>query len=140
VDAYHFDLLDSIRTDITDSLSAYYYRWDYQSTTPVLLIQPFVQWKYKITEKLTLNAGIHSQYFTLSKSISPAEPRIGLKFTPDEKSVIGIGTGMHSQIHPLYIYGYQLNGNTEPHNLNIDFSRSIHTVLSYSRQFKNRCS
>lgn len=136
VDAYHFDLLDSIRTDITDSLSPYYYRWDYQSTTPVLLIQPFVQWKYKITEKLTLNAGIHSQYFTLSKSISPAEPRIGLKFTPDEKSVIGIGTGMHSQIHPLYIYGYQLNGNTEPHNLNIDFSRSIHTVLSYSRQFK----
>lgn len=136
VDAYHFNLVDSIRTDISDSTSSYYYRWNYKSTKPELLIQPFIQWRYKINQRLTLNAGIHSQYFTMSNSISPAEPRLGLKYALTEKSVLAFGAGMHSQIHPLYIYAYQLQGNSEPHNLGIDFSRSIHTVLSYSTQFK----
>ncbi len=136
IDAYHFNLVDSIRTDITDSLSDFYYRWNYQKSSPEFLVQPFIQWKYKINKKLTMNTGIHSQYFTMSNSISPVEPRFGLKYAATERSVIAIGAGMHSQIHPLYIYAYQLQGNTEPHNLGIDFTRSIHTVLSYSAQFK----
>lgn len=136
VDAYHFNLIDSIRTDISDSTTNFYYRWNYKSTRPELLLQGFMQWRYKINQRLTLNAGIHSQYFTMSNSISPAEPRLGLKYAVSEKGVLAIGAGMHSQIHPLYIYAYQLQGNTEPHNLGIDFSRSIHTVLSYTTQFK----
>ncbi|NOQ74515.1 MAG: hypothetical protein GQ574_21065 [Crocinitomix sp.] len=136
VDAYHFSLVDSIRTDITDSLSDYYYRWNYKQSSPEFLVQPFIQWKYKINQKLTMNTGIHSQYFTMSNSISPIEPRFGLKYAATENSVIAVGAGMHSQLHPLYIYAYQLDGNTEPHNLDIDFTRSIHTVLSYSTQFK----
>lgn len=136
VDAYHFNLVDSIRTDITDSLSQYYYRWNYATTSPEFLVQAFLQWKYKINNRFTLNAGIHNQYFTMSNSWSPIEPRIGLKYAPNEKSVVAIGAGMHSQIHPLYIYAYQLQGNTAPHNLGIDFSRSVHTVLSYTTQVK----
>ena len=135
VDGYHFNLLDSIRTDITDSLAPFYYRWNYNPSDPEFLVQPFIQWKYKINKRFTLNAGLHSQYFTLSNSTSALEPRIGLKYLANEKSVIAAGVGMHSQAHPLYVYGYQLQGNTEPHNLGIDFSRSIHTVLSYSAQF-----
>ena len=136
VDAYQLNLLDSIRTDITDSTAAFYYRWDYQNSAPAYLIQPFIQWKYKISNKFTLNAGIHSQYFTLSESISPVEPRLGLKYEPDERSVIAAGAGLHSQTHPLYVYGYQLQGNETPHNLDVDFTRSFHGVLSYSRRFK----
>lgn len=136
VDAYHFNLVDSIRTNIADSTSSFYYRWNYKSSKPELLVQAFAQWRYKINQRFTLNAGVHSQYFTMSNSISPIEPRIGLKFAATEKSVLAFGAGMHSQIHPLYIYAYQLQGNTEPHNLGIDFSRSIHTVLSYTTQFK----
>lgn len=132
IDAHHFNMLDSIRTDITDSTSNYNYRWNYQSSTPAVLVQPFIQWKYKINNRFTLNAGIHSQYFTLSNSISPAEPRLGIQYKPNEKSVIALGGGLHSQIHPLYIYSYQLPGNTEPHNLGIDFTRSMHSVLSYT--------
>lgn len=135
VDGYTFNMLDSIRTDISDSTSAYNYRWNYQLNSPALLVQPFFQWKYKIDSRFTLNAGIHSQYFSLSNSISPVEPRIGLQFKPNEKSIIALGGGLHSQMHPLYIYSYQLPTNKQPHNLDIDFSRSIHTVLSYSAQF-----
>lgn len=136
IDANTLNLVDSIRTDITDSTANYYYRWDYATSSPACMIQPFVQWKYKINRRLTLNAGVHSQYFTLSNSISPAEPRLGLKYELDDRSLLAIGGGLHSQAHPLYVYGYQLQGNSEPHNLGIDFTRSIHGVVSYSRRLK----
>lgn len=136
IDANTLNLVDSIRTDITDSTANYYYRWDYATSSPAYMIQPFVQWKYKINRRLTLNAGVHSQYFTLSNSISPAEPRLGLKYELDDRSLLAIGGGLHSQAHPLYVYGYQLQGNSEPHNLGIDFTRSIHGVVSYSRRLK----
>ncbi len=140
IDAYHANLTDSIRTDITDSTSAYFFRWNYQSPAPDFLIQSFAQWRFKINNRLTLNAGIHSQYFSLSNSISPIEPRLGLKFKTSETSELAIGGGLHSQIQPLYIYSYVLQGNSTPHNLGIDFSRSIHTVLSYSKQLKKSFS
>lgn len=136
-DMYLMNMEDSIRFDIADSTSAFYRRWDYQSSSPDFLLQVFLQWKYKINKRLTLNAGLHSQYFTLSNSFSPVEPRIGLKIAANEKSTIALGAGMHSQHHPLYIYTYHQNigGNKAYHNLNMDFTRSIHTVLSYSTTF-----
>lgn len=134
VDAYHLNMRDSIRFDITDSSSNFFYRWDYKSPSPDYLAQAFLQWKYKLSKRLTLNAGIHAQYFTLSNSVSPIEPRIGLKIATSEKSVLAIGAGMHSQNHPLYIYAYHKNYGSEKvyQNLNMDFVRSIHSVISYS--------
>lgn len=134
LDMYNMDMQDSVRYDIADSSSAFYYRWDYQSPSPDFLIQAFIQWKYKINSRLTLNTGLHSQYFTLSNSVSPVEPRIGLKIDLNEKSVLAFGAGMHSQHHPLYIYAYHKNigGSKVYENFDVDFTRSIHTVLSYS--------
>jgi hypothetical protein len=132
IDANSFNMRDSIRTDIADSTSAFYYRWDYKSSTPALLFQPFIQWKYNINERLTMNTGIHSQYFTLSNSLSAIEPRFGLKYAATENSQLAFGAGLHSQTQPLYIYTYQLANNNKPHNLEIDFTKSIHAVLSYS--------
>lgn len=139
LDAYYFNMQDSIRYDIADSSSAFYRRWDYQSTSPEFLIQPFVQWKYKINKIYTLSAGLHSQYFTFSNSISPVEPRIGMNAKFGNGNVVAAGAGMHSQTHPLYIYTYHLldnDGNKVYHNKNIDFTRSFHSLLSYSRVFK----
>ncbi|MEX1002277.1 MAG: carboxypeptidase-like regulatory domain-containing protein [Crocinitomicaceae bacterium] len=142
LDMYLLDMKDSIRNDITDSTSAFRYRWDYESATPDFLAQLFVQWKYKISPRFTFNAGLHSQYFTLSNSISPVEPRLGLKYAVDEKNTIAMGLGMHSQHHPLYIYTYHLNEgqNKVYHNLDIDFSRSLHSVLSYTTRIKKTMS
>jgi len=143
VDAYYFSMQDSIRSDISDSASAYFYRWDYQSTSPDYLIQAFVQWKYKMGEKTTLNAGIHSQYFTFSKSFSPVEPRIGIKFELNPSNTLAIGTGLHSQSHPLYIYTYHQYdtlGNKVLHNRNMDFTKSIHSVISYQLSLKKSLS
>ncbi|MBI3136715.1 MAG: TonB-dependent receptor [Bacteroidetes bacterium] len=139
VDAHYFNMSDSIRNDISDSLSAFYYRWDYISKTPAVLAQLFVQWKYKIGEKTTLNAGLHSQYFSFSNSLSPVEPRLGLKYEINEKNTLAIAGGLHSQTHPLYIYTYHQYdgaGNKVLHNQNIDFLKSVHSVVSYTLNLK----
>jgi hypothetical protein len=142
-DIYLMDMKDSIRNDITDSTSSFINRWDYKSTSPALLAQAFFQWKYKMNNRLTLNAGLHSQYFSLSNSVSPIEPRIGLKIATSDNSVLAVGTGMHSQHHPLYIYAYNLTdslGQKVYHNMNMDFIRSIHSVISFSTKIKKSMS
>ncbi len=139
-DIYMSNFTDSIRADITDSTSAYYLRWDYKSTSPDVLIQPFVQWKYNPNEKVTINAGLHASYFTLGNAVSYAEPRLGLRYDLNKTSNIAIGAGMHSQSHPRYIYYYHLTdslGNKDYHNRKIGFTRAIHTVLSYSTVIKS---
>jgi hypothetical protein len=135
IDAYHFSMHDSVRVDITDSTSAYRVRWDYDSPSLSYLIQPFFQWKYKISNKTVFNAGLHAQVFTFSNSISPIEPRVGIKHSINNKSTIAAGVGLHSQTQPLYTYTYSLqdsSGNRIYHNKNMDFSKSWHSVLSYS--------
>ena len=139
IDAYSFVMQDSIRTDISDSTASYNYRWDYASTALDYLIQVFVQWKYKISPKLTLNAGLHSQYFTFSESISPVEPRLGLKYDIKPNHTLAIAGGLHSQLQPLYLYTYHkydISGNKILHNKNMDFTKSIHSVISYTASIK----
>lgn len=137
-DMYYMNMEDSIRYDITDDTSSFYKRWDYKSTSPEFLVQAFFQWKYKMNKRLTLNAGLHTQYFTMGDgATAPIEPRLGLKIAANEKNTIAIGAGMHSQHHPLYIYTFHQNigGQKNYHNINMDFMKSIHSVLSYSSSF-----
>ena len=142
IDNYFMNMTDSIRTDITDSTSNFYYRWNYQNTNPEILAQTFIQWKYKLSNRLTLNAGLHNQYFSLSNSISPIEPRIGLKLATSDNSILAFGAGLHSQHQPLYIYTYHKNNNgiKNYQNLDIDFIKSLHTVLSFSTKIKKSLS
>ena len=111
-------------------------RWNYKGTA--LLIQPFVQWKWRIKENMDFTAGLHSQYFTLSNSVSYIEPRLGWKMNLKNSQSIFAGAGMHSQTQPMYTYTYHLQGTTAMHNKNMDFTRSIHTGLGYEKAFKNK--
>lgn len=140
VDSYMFSMHDSIRNVISDSTSPFIERWDFDSKAPDFLIQAFAQWRYKVNPSLIFTAGLHSQYFTHSKSISPIEPRAGLKYNLNEKSILAAGVGLHSQTQPLYTYTYhqldQSTGEKIYHNRNMDFSRSLHSVISYATTIK----
>ena len=59
--------------------------WDFKDYTS--LLQGYAQIKYSFTEKLTLNAGLHSQFLTLNNSKS-IEPRAGLKYQVNEKTYL----------------------------------------------------
>jgi len=137
-------LNDLYRTSTLDSaFNQTYYKWQnrWDNTTSYMLLQPYVQAKYKPSENLTINAGLHAQYLTLNGSKS-LEPRLGLKYALTPKQSIALGLGMHSQMLPTYVYFYHqedangnyvrdANGNYYLHNLNVGFIHSKHAVLSY---------
>jgi hypothetical protein len=134
----HHNMKDSVLQDIMVQ-GDFRVRWDYQGTAG--LIQPFIQWKYRISERMNLVAGLHSQYYSLSNSWSYVEPRLGWDYTLDDGSKFKFGAGMHSQTQPLYIYSFHqtsADGQRVYHNQNMDFSRSIHLATGYQKSFKNK--
>lgn len=108
--------------------------WDYNSSTN--LAQAFAHLKYSATEKLTLNAGLHSQFFALNNSYS-VEPRLGAIYNLSRNSSINFGYGLHTQMQPINVYFLQSTdaaGNTVYNNKNLDFTTSHHFVLGYNIQ------
>lgn len=137
-DAIHVNQLDSVLNQ--DSLKAGNYRvfnnrWDYSGLS--FLVQPFVQWKYRINENMDFTAGAHAQYYSGSESLSPFEPRLGWKWRMRKNQALSAGAGLHSQMQPLYTYTYHLQGapNNEGHNKNMDFTKSIHAGFGYEKSF-----
>jgi len=108
--------------------------WDYDSYTN--LAQAYVHAKYSFNDKLTLNAGVHSQMFFLNNSLS-VEPRLGLKYDVNSKSSLTLGYGLHSQMQPINVYFLQTqiaDGSYVYNNENLDFTKSHHLVLGYDLQ------
>ncbi len=101
------------------------------------LVEAYAMWKHKFSEQLSLNLGMHTQYYTLSSSFAP-EPRAGLKYQFRENQSISIGYGLHHQIQPLPTYYNRevgLNTNPSPTNLKMDFTQSNHLVVGYDLVF-----
>lgn len=136
-DLYFFQFNDSVRN--VDPGSPDYYRWRtrWDSQDQSLLFQPFVQLKYKVSEKTDFIVGLHSQYFSLSNSFILVEPRGGFRWRISDKQSLNLGVGLHSQIQPTYLYFYgqsnDASGNPILQNRGMDFTRSIHYVASYER-------
>ncbi len=108
--------------------------WDYNSYTN--LAQAYAHAKYSFNDKLTLNAGVHSQLFFLNNSVS-VEPRLGLKYDINSKSSLNFGYGLHSQMQPINVYFLQTqntDGSYSYNNKNLDFTKSHHFVLGYDLQ------
>ena len=108
--------------------------WDYQSGTN--LIQGYAHLKYGISKNLTMNAGIHSNYFQLNNSNS-IEPRFGIVYNISQKSSFNFGYGLHSQLQPINVYFLQSTDNNDNivyNNKHLDFTKSHHIVLGYNMQ------
>ena len=107
------------------------YSWDYKGNTS--LLAAYLEAKYRITEKLTLNAGLRTQNLTLNNSTS-LEPRLGLKYQINDQHTVGIGFGIHSQMQPLSVLFYRslnLDNTYDESNRNLEFTNSRHFVASY---------
>ncbi len=101
------------------------------------LVEAYAMWKHKFSEQLSLNLGMHAQYYSLSSSFAP-EPRAGLKYQFRENQSISIGYGMHHQIQPLPTYynaEVSVTATGKPTNLNMDFTQSQHLVFGYDLMF-----
>ncbi len=134
-DLISMDFKDSCLYNLDSAALGFETRWNYQGMAAI--IQPFVQWKWRVSDNMDVTAGIHAQYFTLTNSISPFEPRVGWKYRMDNGQAIFAGGGMHSMIQPYYTYAYKvLPGVSNPNsNINMDFSRSAHSGIGYEKSF-----
>ncbi|HHH53131.1 MAG TPA: hypothetical protein ENK91_05695 [Bacteroidetes bacterium] len=144
-DMYDSKYIDSVRVvyleedNVTlDSITPWRKRWD--GTGKPMLIQPYVQLKFKASDKLTLTGGLTSLFYTMSKnSYSPIEPRLGLSYQINKKQKINFATGLHSQILAPYLYYYDKNDvapykdKLEPYNKDLKLMKSLHLVAGYER-------
>ncbi|WP_291285351.1 TonB-dependent receptor [Flavobacterium sp.] len=96
------------------------------------VIQPFAQGQFRLTEKLTFNAGIHGQYFSINKEFA-FEPRAALAYAVNQRNTISFGYGLHHQsvAVPILFLNEFVNGGQVQTNKNLDLVQSQHYVLGY---------
>ncbi len=116
---------------VRDSNSVWNKYWDFNDY--MTLHQAYAQAKYRFTDKLTLNLGVHGQFLDINNSTS-IEPRAGLKYQLNEKNTVSLGYGMHSQMQPADVYFYRTrkaDGTYESTNKDLGFTTSQHFVVGY---------
>ena len=100
--------------------------------------QVFSQLKIDLLPKLSTNIGFHTMYLNLNKKAT-FEPRAGLSWNFTQNDELSIAYGLHSQMEELRTYYSQVNNNgtIEMPNKNLDFMKSHHFVLGYSRKLSD---
>jgi hypothetical protein len=98
------------------------------SNASCYLLQYYTQSKISLSSKITLNAGLHAQYFELNKQ-NVIEPRTSISWNFTPKQTITLGYGMHSQTEMIQVYLIQRNNDFI--NKNLKFSQAQHFILGY---------
>lgn len=98
------------------------------------LVQAYVEYKYRPSDRLSISSGLHAQYFSLNES-KALEPRIAARWLLPKGQAISFAYGLHSVLQPLYQYVAHLPGASTSAQLNkgMGFTRSHHLVAGYDR-------
>lgn len=99
--------------------------------------QAYLQWKWRISKAWELNTGIHQNYVELSSDYS-IEPRLGAKWSINEKHSINFGLGLHSKAETASIYlaeQQQPDGTVIYPNSDLNMTRAFHNVIGYDWRF-----
>ncbi len=124
LNSIHYDLFHKDRISSNEDIN-----WlDEKDNT--FLIQPYVQFRFRPTEKLTFNAGAHAMFLTLNNTKS-IEPRLGLKYQLSENNSLSFAYGLHSRMVPIGSYFTKVN-NALP-NLNLELIKSHHFVAAFDQ-------
>lgn len=96
------------------------------------MLEFYTQSRVKISQNITLNAGLNAGYFTLNEDYS-VDPRIGFKWDIRRDHTLSIGYGKHSQREDLKIYFVktQYDGTIDYPNRDLELSRAHHLVMAY---------
>lgn len=97
------------------------------------LIRVYLEWQYKVNNRLTFNAGFDYMYYAFNKTTNP-EPRFGVSYAVTANSKLNFGYGLHSQILGPNVYNretYLGNGMYQSMNTDLALIKSHHFVLAY---------
>ncbi len=97
-------------------------------------LQAYANWKYSITDHLTVNSGIHYIMLFLNDNYS-VEPRFGIQWNFLGRHTVSAGFGIHSRRESLSMYtgtktlydGTRINPNTD-----LELTKAQHYILGYS--------
>jgi hypothetical protein len=103
-----------------------------------LQTQAFTQFRIDILPDLTTNIGVHTMYLNINDKAT-IEPRAGVSWRFTDKDELSMAYGLHSQMEELRTYYSEVNNNglIELQNKNLDFMKSHHFVLGYSRKISD---
>ena len=99
------------------------------------MLQSFFMHKYRPTNQITINSGVHFTYFDLSNSTA-IEPRVGIRWKLDKKQSVAFSAGLHSQAEHLINYTvkrFRADGTEYQPNLDLGLTKSAHFVVGYDR-------
>jgi hypothetical protein len=130
---FNADLLnfDFYNRDIYANLGSDSVRIDVEDVTS--LFQGFATWRHRFSNKLSINAGAHAQYYALNEQ-AVLEPRIGFQYIISGKQSLSLGYGIHNQIQNPYTSYVQTKVGDDQYlltNTDLKFTTSQHTVLTY---------
>jgi len=152
VDYVMVDYLDSTRivNGLTGTISPWEFPWGTDQGTATTdgyaIVQPFISYKNRLTDKLTMTAGLTALYSSINThSLSPVEPRIGLNYDVDKHNKLFTGAGYHSQMQSSYLYYYRGSQATPQaiadsvygteYNKGMGLTKSAHLVAGWEHNF-----
>jgi hypothetical protein len=104
-----------------------------------LYYQGYAQWKQRLTDRLTMNAGLHATYLAFNKTGS-IEPRLAFSYNAGNAQTFSFAAGLHAK--PLALNQYLFENvppggaRTTP-NKNLEMIKALHFVLGYEKGFTN---
>ena len=102
-------------------------------TAKTQMLQAYAQWKWRLTERITLNTGIHYLHLALTDK-SNMEPRIGMRWQISGDHAVNVGAGMHTRIESLSTYVTRQiapDDRVITPNMDLGLSKAAHLVLGY---------
>lgn len=93
------------------------------------LISAYTNSTFNPSDKITINAGVNAELFTLNNHYS-IEPRFGIKYQFASKQALSFAYGLHSRLERLNYY-FIKNTQNELINKAMDFTKAHHFVLGY---------
>lgn len=102
-----------------------------------ITLQPYIQARYRFTNKLSANVGVHGMYYDLNKS-SSIEPRANITYAFTPQQNVSFSYGLHSQLQPQPVYFYQPQlpgGGYDLTNRDLGLTKAHHLVLGYEWRF-----
>ena len=130
---YNYDVQNRSREFTPDWFNFY----DFKDNT--LLYQAYLQSQYKVSDKFTLNSGVHVQNLSINENWV-VEPRLALNYDLNGSNTVSLGYGVHHQVAPLPILLTREEiapGVTEESNINLAPTRSQHFVLGYDAKLSS---
>ncbi len=96
-------------------------------------IQAYLNWQYRMSEKLRFNTGIHFLQYSLTRS-SSLEPRFGFLWKVHPRHHFSAGFGIHSRKESMTLYTGMMtlhDGAVIQPNMDLELSKARHYILSY---------